>query len=873
MSEKIFISQLTQRIRHFIASPDSTLIDEQLLKEAQSVEMQELCLALKDLTTQQQTSCQAITQIAAGNLDLPIPAGNKSLEPVKILQAKLKHLLWQTQRIAAGDYNQRVDYLGVFSDSFSILTQSLQERTQIKEALMESYRQYNLIANNITDVIWTLDIKTRQFTYISPSIIRLRGLTVEEAMNETMEQALTPESLRRVMAKLPETLGKLKQNPNYKWPAGEYQQPCKDGRIIDVEISTSFIYDSDGEPKEVLGVSRDITSRKRFQSALLRSEAKFKLIAENTRDVIWKIDLATFRYSYISPSVYTIRGYTVEEALTQSVEESLTPESAVRAIATLTDYLNRTDYENLFVCDQYQQPCKDGSIIDIELSASFILNDQGHPVKILGVTRDITERKKVELALKKSEARLVKMLSRQTKKNQMLARQLEYFFDNTINAIAFFDLEGSNIHLSKCNKRWASGLNFTPEEIEGLNIQSFLDEETFDLYRQFIFKALQSDDPSHSYVVWKNIHLDVIIIPIPEDDEVSVRQFAVLAQDVSEIVQAEQKIELSEQKFFNIFHNSSDAIIVLNTDLKLLEANKRFYEVTGYSDRPKPVQLENYEVYISEKYHEDIRRRLNNIKSSKEPYTFECELILADETLLPVEFNSSIYIENGQTLILIVMRDITSRRNFEKQFAQFGVQVETRERRKLAADLHDNVGPLLSSMNMYLSSLSRKQNVEHLEMIADIKSILKETIVSVREISNNISPHILSIYGLTAALQAFFATKRNLLNININNAIGDYRFEELKEVMCYNIIKEAFNNTLKYANATQAGLEILKDDKNIQIHYCDNGAGFDLEDKLAAPSSNLGLYSIMNRVKQLDGLVKMNAKKGEGFSIDIVFPI
>jgi len=294
MSEKAFISQLTQRIRQFIASPDSTLIDEQLINEAQSAEMQELCMALNDLTTQQQISYEAIAQISAGNLDLTLPTGNKSLEPVKMLQAKLKHLLWQTQRIAVGDYNQRVDYLGAFSDSFSILTHSLQERKQMKEALMESYRKYDLIANNSKDVIWTLDISTLKITYISPSIIQLRGLTVEEAMNEPIDKALTPESLQRVSNGLKKVLEKMEETNTHFWSTNEYQQPCKDGRIIDVEISTSFIYDEYGKPKEVLGISRDITARKKTELKLLASEAKFKLIAENTQDVIWKVDLATF---------------------------------------------------------------------------------------------------------------------------------------------------------------------------------------------------------------------------------------------------------------------------------------------------------------------------------------------------------------------------------------------------------------------------------------------------------------------------------------------------------------------------------------------------------------------------------------------------
>jgi len=873
MSEKAFISQLTQRIRQFIASPDSTLIDEQLINEAQSAEMQELCMALNDLTTQQQISYEAIAQISAGNLDLTLPTGNKSLEPVKMLQAKLKHLLWQTQRIAVGDYNQRVDYLGAFSDSFSILTHSLQERKQMKEALMESYRKYDLIANNCKDVIWTLDISTLKFTYISPSIIQLRGLTVEEAMNEPIDKALTPDSLQRVSNGLKKVLEKMEETNTHFWSTNEYQQPCKDGRIIDVEISTSFIYDECGKPKEVLGISRDITARKRTERELLASEAKFKLIAENTQDVIWKIDLATFQYNYISPAVYRLRGYTVDEAMKQSVEESLTPEYAARAIATVQDYLGRPDLENLFICDEYQQPCKDGSVIDIELTASFLLDENGIPIEILGVTRDITERKKNELALKESQAQLSQLLSRQTIKNKTLTQQLQYFFDNTINAIAFFEINKDDIFITHCNNRWASSINRSIEELRNVNIKTVLDPHTLRLYRQYLLKAAEIGEPTQEYCIWRNYHLDVVVIPIKETGVTPIQKCAVFALNITDIIAAEQKVKLTEQKFFNIFNNSSDAIVVLTPNLDILEVNKRFYQLTGFAETPKPFKIENLDRYIDTKYHDEIKERLLKVKILNYSTILECELRLANGNLVPVELNCTIYNEEGQTMILALIRDVSARKNYERQLANVAVQIETRERRVLAADLHDNVGPLLSSMNMYLSSLARKQDMIHLPMIGDIQSILKETITSVREISNNISPHVLSNYGLTSALEVFFETKLKLIHIEINNNIGNLRFDEIKEVMCYNIIKELFNNTLKYAKATTVSLSLTQNDDLIRIQYSDNGVGFDVEQKLASPSNNLGLLSIINRVKTLHGTIRMTSQEQTGFHLDIEFPL
>lgn len=875
MSDSAIIRHLTQLLNQYASSSEQVDFDEQLMASAQSPELQELCRAFQQVSEIHTKCFDALHQMGMGRLDFTLPADNSFYTPIKNLQSKLKHLVWQTHRLAEGDYNQHIDFLGEFSTSFNQLIQALRERQSIKQALLESNLKYDMIANHSRDVIWTLDIKTQRFTYISPSIFALRGLTVEEAMAETMMESLTPESYQIAIQSLPEAIKQIQTAPFTLWSSSELQQPCKDGRIIDVEINNSIILDDDGQPKEVLGISRDITARKNAQRALQESETKFKLIAENTHDVIWKIDLATFRYNYISPSVFAMRGLTVDEALQESVEESLTPESAQRAMATLHDYLSQTDYVNLYVCDEYQQKCKDGRIIDIELTASFLLDECGKPFEILGVTRDISARKTTERALKMSEARLAKLLTRQTIKSKKLANQLQYFYDHTTNAIAFFEIDDQTIRFTKCNSRWADGINRAPEELEDIDIETILDTETYHFCRKYISQTIASGQPIQDYVQWRGKHLEIVVIPIKEDLYGAFNQCAALIHDITDRVVAGQKIRESEHKFFNIFHNSSDAIVVLTPDMKILDVNKRFYELSGYPNMEIiPLQIDGFDKYIPRKYLSTISEYLNKVLPDAPPVSFECEMTLANESVIPIEINSTTYIDHGQTLILAMIRDISIRKEFERKLTQIGIQIETRERRTLATDLHDNVGPLLSSMNMYLSLLARKPELEpHIEMVGDIRKILKEAIVSVREISNNISPQVLTNYGLTSALQIFFETKQKLVQIHIKNTIGNLRFNEVKEVMVYNIIKELFNNTIKYAVASRIDLSLTQIDSKVLLHYRDNGRGFNLEQKLAEHSQNLGLFSIINRVKNLDGSYQMNATPGNGFCIDIEFPI
>lgn len=154
---------------------------------------------------------------------------------------------------------------------------SIRRRDQDEE-LKQSEARYRLLAENVGDVIWTWDLKKRAYDFISPSIERLRGLTVEEALAEDMRDSMTPDSYRRAMDKLRAGLESLGRGVRPAPITDYYDQPCKDGSVKTVEITVSVIYDESGAPAHVLGVSRDATERIRAREALESSLRKSELL-------------------------------------------------------------------------------------------------------------------------------------------------------------------------------------------------------------------------------------------------------------------------------------------------------------------------------------------------------------------------------------------------------------------------------------------------------------------------------------------------------------------------------------------------------------------------------------------------------------------
>ncbi|MCU0578931.1 MAG: PAS domain S-box protein, partial [Desulfobacterota bacterium] len=146
-----------------------------------------------------------------------------------------------------------------------ILT-DMTENKKAAQALQRSERLYRLIAENVTDVVWALDLETRRFRYVSPSVKRLRGYTPEEVMAQPVEAALTPGSLSYLNTLLAERLPRIGENE--KSPLvffDEMEQTCRDGSTVWTEVTSRLLINVETGHQEILGVSRDISARKKAE--------------------------------------------------------------------------------------------------------------------------------------------------------------------------------------------------------------------------------------------------------------------------------------------------------------------------------------------------------------------------------------------------------------------------------------------------------------------------------------------------------------------------------------------------------------------------------------------------------------------------------
>lgn len=142
-------------------------------------------------------------------------------------------------------------------------------RRQAEEALREIEKRYRIISENTGDVIWILDINTQHYTFVSPSIYRLRGYTPQEMMAKTMEQSLTPEIYQYVSSFLsPRIAAFADGDESMRMRTDQVDLLRKDGSIVSTEVVTTILCNQEGKPELILGITRDITDRKRAEQAL-----------------------------------------------------------------------------------------------------------------------------------------------------------------------------------------------------------------------------------------------------------------------------------------------------------------------------------------------------------------------------------------------------------------------------------------------------------------------------------------------------------------------------------------------------------------------------------------------------------------------------
>jgi signal transduction histidine kinase len=206
--------------------------------------------------------------------------------------------------------------------------------------------------------------------------------------------------------------------------------------------------------------------------------------------------------------------------------------------------------------------------------------------------------------------------------------------------------------------------------------------------------------------------------------------------------------------------------------------------------------------------------------------------------------------------------------------AKILLEGQEEERKRIAQELHDGLGVLLSATKMQFTSIKDK-SPENKPLIEKATRMLEQASGDVRKISHNMMPGLLTKLGFFEAVEDLMESIKDAGDINaVMETEGDTdRLPENKEIMLYRVVQEMVNNTLKHANAKSIFLKMARFPDRLEMFFSDDGIGFETEKAMNAETSSLGLNSILSRIGFLNGEVQIDSSPGNGTRYKIRIPL
>ena len=561
------------------------------------------------------------------------------------------------------------------SDTNAKLFNEITKRLQIEEALKANENKYRLLTELSKDLIWTMDLNMK-YTFISPSVKKLRGFMPEEFLALPLDKIFLPESLERAKKvfafEVQKALREGISDKEFSYII-ELQHYNKDGSISWGEVNTSAICDEEGKLVGIHGITRDITDRKKTEEALRNSEEKYRLITDNINDLVWCMDL-NLNSTFTSPSIVKVLGITLEERKDILTSDILTPDSYQNVVKVLSETIGKIKRgeikdKNYNVKMELEQVKKDGTVFWAETVVSALYDKNDNVIGIQGVTRDINTRVIAEKTLKESE------------------ENFRILFENSPLGILVCSSKGEILRINPTLiKILGSPSAEATKKINLLTFKPLVDAGLSELLSEAIITNNEIVAERKYISKWeKELFILTHIKPI-NDVNGHLLNIQVIVQDITERKTIEQALRNSEEMYRLVVETANDVIYTVSLDSTLTTVNSAFQKNTGWT--PKEVIGKSSLFFM---HPEDVdRSRKNHFEFLKNPLseTTEFRFLHKNGNYLNVEFSTAPLFKDGKLIGRFgIGRNIT-----ERKLAEDALRESEEKYRNLIENQGEGVG-------------------------------------------------------------------------------------------------------------------------------------------------------------------------------------
>jgi PAS domain S-box-containing protein len=763
----------------------------------------------------------------------------------RIMQAngQLKSLWAEAGELIVDEYYKPLILSGIVQD--------ITERKNVEQKLHESEVQYKLAFKTSADAI-AIAKMNGEYVDVNEGFTEMLGYLKEEVVGKSSVMLniwAYPEERDRFIAKL------IKE---HKVDNLEVINNRKDGNSITILLSANIIM-LDGEP-HIFSISRDISERKMFEEVLKEKEEKYRFLAENIQDIIWILDVETMFFTYVSPSVEKMRGFTVDEVMMQSFPDALTSDSREYLAQILPSRLGLklNSEEDLVFVDELEQTCKDGSTVWTEVVTCYRVNSFGK-VEILGTSRDISDRKKTEIALKESEDKFSKAFY-----SSPACMILAYISSATI-----IDVNDQVLHLLGYERNeivghttielnlwidWGQRIDYLHQVSHNIPVDN---EEV--LFRAKSGKILYTRYSAQKIRLGDEDCILGVFVDITERKNMEL-----------ELIKAKELAEENAKRVSSMFSTANTGFVVIDPSGRLVEWNNTFINYFGYSEE------EFVKFFSNDITHpEDVAisfEQLDKLRTGQiDDFRIEKRFIRKDGSVFWADlFASSLKKDQNIYALLAVVNDITERKKFEFELISAKEKAEESDKLK-SAFLQNMSHEIRTPMNAIMgfsgmlakpglsdekrkgySSIIMNSSKQLLSIVTDIL-----TISSLETKQEKLNIEAVCINSMIIDLLAIFKPQASSQNISLYSK--QYLTDKKSEIFTdktkiTQILTNLLTNALKF---TQEGfvefgytIAVTLDGTFLQFYVRDTGIGIKQEQQ----------EKIFERFRQAD--ISINKKYG-----------
>ena len=724
------------------------------------------------------------------------------------------------------------------------ITIDITERKHVEETLHNEQYLMQTLMDNLPDHIYFKDNESR-FIRINRSQSKIFGLDdPSQAIGKTdfdffsKEHATTTCNDEQAIMLTGQPISKDEKET---WPDGS----------ISYVLSTKMPWRNvEGNIVGTFGISKNITERKKMEEVLEASEKNLRQVLSSTPDIFYVID-KNYRITLINQ--------TAEKML------SMAWGKPVRLGANILDLIPgeknepiKESFERVLAGERIEYELREDLPEWFLVTYSPVSDSDGNVAGVYVVTKDITERKKAEEEMKRSEEKY---------------RQL---FHNS--PLPMWVTEIGNKRFIDVNETAIRQYGYNREEFLQMDVWKLRPGKDDGEFNKWLDEHY--DDSIVHSGVWQHVRKNKSIIDVDVTSHRIIYENKpcrlIVANDITEKRKAEIAMQEALKRYNILAEATSDTIWDWNITKNKIHYNygitKTFgYDITEVENIPgwwkKNIHPEDID-YVNELLGMTFIKKKQTVQLS---YRYRC----ADNSYKYILDRATvIYDEKENPMRMIgAMQDVTNEKEQEFRIGKAIVDAQEEERHQMGMELHDNVNQILGASLLYLSMTKPKEKSRDFisETIEQSSQYIKDAIAEIRKLSHQLAPASFESVSLKEVFESLIA------NVNANNLFevclhfDDFEKNKIRsdiQTNLYRILQEQMNNINKYSKASKVEVGLTLSDTIVKLRIVDNGIGFDP----ALVKKGIGLENIRRRTKLFSGRFTLSSSPGNGCIISVEIP-